>query len=374
MSGLEKFNSEQFTILNWIMWSIALVITILRLTVRFLQMKRLFWDDIFAVLGIIFLTGVAALNQAARDSTYLLIALEEGHKPAPQYKNLKDINAAEVHHKYMLFFLVMVFYLTLWSVKISLLLFYRRLLVGLNGYMRWWWIVMWFTIASLLASTLSNFLSCIPLSRRFDLHPGASCTAANGINSTWIASTMDISSDIFIALLPIRLLIGLRIPARQKIGIGAVFSLGAVVICFASIRLVEVLETIAPGNPTRYVSLLLWTILETTVAVIVGSLPTLRTLINCGARNQSSYVLDTARKMRANSTNQSHSGRGHIRLYDIKTDGISNEVRGGYESDEAIKNIPPRPIGGITKTQEISVSSRDANQEDQTSLHSFSCG
>ncbi|KAI6714192.1 hypothetical protein JHW43_003313 [Diplocarpon mali] len=254
MSGLEKFNSEQFTILNWIMWSIALVITILRLTVRFLQMKRLFWDDIFAVLGIIFLTGVAALNQAARDSTYLLIALEEGHKPAPQYKNLKDINAAEVHHKYMLFFLVMVFYLTLW----------------------------------------------------------------------------------------------------QKIGIGAVFSLGAVVICFASIRLVEVLETIAPGNPTRYVSLLLWTILETTVAVIVGSLPTLRTLINCGARNQSSYVLDTARKMRANSTNQSHSGRGHIRLYDIKTDGISNEVRGGYESDEAIKNIPPRPIGGITKTQEIS--------------------
>ncbi|PBP21487.1 hypothetical protein BUE80_DR007679 [Diplocarpon rosae] len=318
-------------------------------------------------------TGVAALNQAARESTYLLIALEDGKDPGPRYDTRDKIVDATIHHKYMLFFVVMVFYMTLWSVKVSLLLMYRRLFTGLNGYMKWWWIVMWFTIISFTASFLSNVLSCVPLNRRFDLEPKSPCTAANGVNSTLIASTMDVASDVFIALLPIRLLIGLRIPTRQKVGIGAVFSLGAVVICCAIIRLVELVESIGPGNSTRYVSLLLWTILETTVAVVVGSLPTLRTLISSGSRNYSSgSVVDNSRKMHVNSTSISHNGGRHIRLYDVKTDGVCNEVRGGYESDEALRNVTNCTNGGITKTQEISVSSHDANRDEVISLESFS--
>ncbi|KAK2625864.1 hypothetical protein QTJ16_005176 [Diplocarpon rosae] len=373
MSGLEKFDATQFTILNWTMWALAFIITALRLIVRFVQMKRLLWDDLFAIIGLLCHTGVAALNQAARESTYLLIALEDGKDPGPRYDTRDKIVDAAIHHKYMLFFVVMVFYMTLWSVKVSLLLMYRRLFTGLNGYMKWWWIVMWFTIISFTASFLSNVLSCVPLNRRFDLEPKSPCTAANGVNSTLIASTMDIASDVFIALLPIRLLIGLRIPTRQKVGIGAVFSLGAVVICCAIIRLVELVESIGPGNSTRYVSLLLWTILETTVAVVVGSLPTLRTLISSGSRNYSSgSVVDNSRKMHVNSTSISHNGGRHIRLYDVKTDGVCNEVRGGYESDEALRNVTNCPNGGITKTQEISVSSHDANRDDVISLESFS--
>lgn len=39
-----------------------------------------------------------------------------------------------------------IFWVVLWSVKLSLLFFYRRLFEGLPGQMRWWWSVFVFTV------------------------------------------------------------------------------------------------------------------------------------------------------------------------------------------------------------------------------------
>jgi len=57
-------------------------------------------------------------------------------------------------------------------------------------------------------------------------------------------------------ILPIRLLIGFRVSAKQKIGL-AIFSLGFVIIFFFIIRMVKIIPAIKNQNPNGRVSLAL---------------------------------------------------------------------------------------------------------------------
>lgn len=77
-----------------------------------------------------------------------------------------------------------------------------------------------------------------------------------------------------VAVLPIRLLIGLRISLKQKLGIGAIFSLGVVIVFFSIIRLVKVIESIENRSATGNVSLALWSMLETSVGMCLSPLDT----------------------------------------------------------------------------------------------------
>lgn len=47
-----------------------------------------------------------------------------------------------------------------------------------------------------------------------------------------------------------------------------------------------------------------------------------------------------------------------VRLYNMDASGVRNTVRGGYGSDEEALNA--RGVAGITKTQEVSISSEEA--------------
>lgn len=55
------------------------------------------------------------------------------------------------------------FWLTLWAVKCSLLLMFKRLTVGLPMYERAWWCVMVIVILTFIGAVVSNFTSCSSL-------------------------------------------------------------------------------------------------------------------------------------------------------------------------------------------------------------------
>lgn len=80
-----------------------------------------------------------------------------------------------------------------------------------------------------------------------------------------MATTIDIVTDLMIMALPIRLLVGLRISMKQKVGIGGIFCLAFVIVFFSIIRMVKVVESIRTGNPNGNVSLALWSLLEGSV-------------------------------------------------------------------------------------------------------------
>ena len=150
----------------------GLLIAVLRLVVRYRQLNQLLWDDAFAISGLVCLTIMAILNQCQRDYIYMEIdLLSDPTALRPPFTTEAAIEAGIAYGSKLQFTFVMFFWTCLWSIKGSLLIFYRRLLLGVNGYMKWWWAVVVFCILTWLASLLTNFLSCIPLWRRWSFDP-----------------------------------------------------------------------------------------------------------------------------------------------------------------------------------------------------------
>jgi hypothetical protein len=88
-----------------------------------------------------------------------------------------------------------------------------------------------------------------------------------------VATIIDISSDILVMVLPIRLLFGLRISTKQKISVGGIFCLCIAIMIFALIRMVSLLRTIvSTDNANAGIALALWSMLECSVGLFISSL------------------------------------------------------------------------------------------------------
>lgn len=65
------------------------------------------------------------------------------------------------------FSIIILFWTSLWAVKLSFLMFYRRIFAGLPGRMIWWKLVFVFTILAYLGCQATNLKSCTPISNYF---------------------------------------------------------------------------------------------------------------------------------------------------------------------------------------------------------------
>ncbi|CZR70209.1 uncharacterized protein PAC_20110 [Phialocephala subalpina] len=282
-TDVEDLNSRQFTLLNWFMWGTGFLLTCLRFLVRYHHLGRLFWDDAFQFLGMINLTILAILNQLQRDTIYALKATAppEGDPAEKTFQHV--VTDATREQAKLQFVLIIVFWTCLWAIKGSLLMFYRQLFCHLRKYMVWWWVVTITCIATWVGCILANFLECLPLENRFELD----LQAGNGIRFVAVTTGFDILTDIMLMVLPIKILLELRIAVKQKIGVGFVFTLGHLIIIFSILRVNEISISLSQSDPNMNVSLSLWSILEAAVAVAVGALPSLKSLIK--GKGQSSY-------------------------------------------------------------------------------------
>lgn len=86
---------------------------------------------------------------------------------------------------------------------------------------------------------------------------------------------MDILTDLMIMALPMGLLPGLQINRRQKIGLAGIFGVGFIVIAAALIRLSQIVGQ----DRTDAIGLAVWGIVESSVSVVVGSLPALKSFL-----------------------------------------------------------------------------------------------
>lgn len=77
-------------------------------------------------------------------------------------------------------------------------------------------------------------------------------------------------------VVPLVLLRYIQINKRQKIALAAIFSVGGFIIAFAILRIAMINPATNQADP---IWLAFWTVLESTVAIIVCSLPTFRSLI-----------------------------------------------------------------------------------------------
>ncbi|MCJ1405675.1 hypothetical protein MMC11_008904 [Xylographa trunciseda] len=245
-----------------VMWagvSLATVFTIIRTTIRLHISRRLFVDDAFVYLALAILIAMAVLYTLINDIIFQIVLVGEGLlPPSPEFMSQVPFFLK------VQFAIIVLFWTTLWAVKWSFLMYYKKLFIGLPGHMqKCWWAVVIFSVLAYLGCWVTQLLSCTPIPTYFDNQCQTPKDIYNSNLSLYYAMGVDVVCDILIMALPLRLLWGLKVNSKQKVALAAIFSLGFIVIAFAVVRVVETSATFKHVNPMW---LALWSMIEASVS------------------------------------------------------------------------------------------------------------
>ncbi|KAL1960605.1 hypothetical protein VTO42DRAFT_7184 [Malbranchea cinnamomea] len=282
-------NEGQMLGLIWALWGLGFITTICRGVLRFRVQGKYMLEDYFALTGFIFLTALTAVITVLTPifflaRGYMIAAAKNPFTPPPL--PIDAMMARQVKALKLMFAQMLLFWSTLWAGKFSLLVFFRRLVIGLPRYMRAFWVVFALVLLTYLGCMISNFLTCKPLSKYWS---ETGCSDPENVRradeSIKFATGADVAADFLIMILPLRLLWNLQISRRQKVALACLFCLGLIVVAVAFIRLHYVTKATSSSqiDPTKMADgpllLSLWSHIESSVAVVVANLPAFRSLL-----------------------------------------------------------------------------------------------
>ncbi|RYC55255.1 hypothetical protein CHU98_g10949 [Xylaria longipes] len=232
-----------------------------RLYSRYRGPGRVFWDDVFAIASFILVSVSAALWQwAARDMYYVLdveAGLDTYH---PDF-----VSRAQ---RWLLVSLIiyLLFYTSLFLIKLSFLYFFRRLGQGIDFYQYFWWPIMFASLVTFIVSISDTRYQCLAGSTDFIF---ANCNQPAEINKTNATlranASLDIISDFLTMLLPAVLLWNVRIPTTKKLAVLGLFSLSLFTIAIAAVRVGDLDTTRRPDGQDDVTLLWFWSSIEASV-------------------------------------------------------------------------------------------------------------
>lgn len=123
-----------------------MVFVIIRIFARLKALEKLFVDDVFVILALIMTFASAILWQTYAKFMFQLLAVAYGSQPGPNFAT--DFE----HYSKASAAVVILFYSTLWAIKISFLIFFKRLGKNVRQQKLLWWSIFGFTMATYFAS------------------------------------------------------------------------------------------------------------------------------------------------------------------------------------------------------------------------------
>ncbi|KAL2128639.1 hypothetical protein VTI74DRAFT_8912 [Chaetomium olivicolor] len=158
------------------------------------------------------------------------------------------------------------------TLKFAMLFFYLRLTNGLGRrYRMRVHIGFGLVLAGWLASIAAAFLSCIPFHRNWQINPdpGNFCQPAVSRPIVWASFAANITTDIYLIMIPLPLLWGSRLRLVEKIASTLVLGAGIFVLVCATLKTVFVIVDEINGAELAGA----WGTREAFVAVITTNLP-----------------------------------------------------------------------------------------------------
>ncbi|KAH7396260.1 hypothetical protein BKA66DRAFT_557129 [Pyrenochaeta sp. MPI-SDFR-AT-0127] len=209
----------------------------------------------------------------------------------------------------------MCFYTLLFSVKMSLLTLYRKLLAGLPSlYAKIWWGIVAFCAVSWIGSVFSSIFTCDNLNEKFSKGKCGSTPNENQriIFSLYFAYSVDVATDLAIMFLPIRLTWNLQMPISQKIGVFVLFGSGFICILFATLRVIQIgVDGRGKATTPEPKWMLFWTVLECSMAIIIGCSPAFAVLIR--------KRINTSKKPSYNAQGYIKQGTDEVKLKSLNS-------------------------------------------------------
>ncbi|CAI7652865.1 unnamed protein product [Penicillium palitans] len=254
-------------------YSLAVIAVGLRFYTRFrVQTVKVGADDWVIVAALLPVTACIAL-----------IVLASGYNGLG--KHVWSIPPPEVVEMMRILFAFILFYvLTTPLVKISILLFYRRIF-GMTYPI---WFCMFLSVGYFFSGWIAFLSYCRPVSYYWTQYAepsGGKCVFK--VYPFFITqSVVNMATDVLILLVPIPILWNLQMKRAQKILLSGIFLIGGIV-CIASFIRIYYITFLKTSHDYTWVigNFFLWSCIEPSIAILCACLPTLypllRSIIAC---------------------------------------------------------------------------------------------
>ncbi|CAI7599616.1 unnamed protein product [Penicillium glandicola] len=270
MSGLGGHFAENFARETWTLYSVGVLGAILRWVARFrrLGIRNLQVDDYLMLFAVFWYTILCvSLNEVASGGGSNLMTEED--RLTLTDKIIKE----RVRGSKWVFVSEHSFILCVWSLKACMLVIYARITEGLKQ-KRWINYVAIYVGLGFVATELSLFLMCRPLTDYWAVDPEPDYQCSSYQYYEVVQGCISISADVFMLLIAIPMLVQVRVPLKQKMILMILFGMGIFVIVAAVLNKVYCL---VPAL-ISYVYMN-WYFREATVAILVTNLPLVWSLL-----------------------------------------------------------------------------------------------
>jgi hypothetical protein len=222
------------------------------------------WDD-----GTLFVSWIFSIILSA----IVMLACASGYgKRMNQIGSPEDLSMIA-----KLVFVADIFYkLSINTTKASILLFYLRRFVT-NWFKIACYVMLGVVLSFMVATTVGSIAQCTPVEKAwsFDVIGNGVCIDRRAF---WYANSgISILISVFMLALPFQPIHASSLPGAQKVALTIVFAIGA----FTTITGVIRMQTFDFGNGefTYNVEWMMWTIIETNLAILCGCVPVYRPLM-----------------------------------------------------------------------------------------------
>ncbi|KAK7965879.1 uncharacterized protein PG986_000156 [Apiospora aurea] len=226
---------DAFYALAWVILAACTVAFGTRLYIRHACFRRLLVDDYLMLVALCMLGTVAVLVQVYVRYGYQLQAFQQGDMSQFGPDSFQDYSKAFMAMGVS----VVVEMLGIFIVKLTFLLFFRRLGAKVDWFTRMWWGVLLFTIAVTVAQFGVQDYRCFFGGADYIFTSGG-CNSPDSLLRVFISSvvsvTADAVSDVLILCLPVIILWRSRIEIRKKIILTFVFGLASLTIAITIVR------------------------------------------------------------------------------------------------------------------------------------------
>lgn len=148
----------------WLVVAIAILFALFRFGIRIIALRKLLADDVAVAGALLLLLSLAVMYEYAIPIMFDVVKVAKGEEEFTASFQTR----ATVYLK-LQFAIIVLFWTTIWVVKISFLIFYRSIFAGLPEYMLGWWLAASFSALTYLLSWAFQLASCIPISGYFVL-------------------------------------------------------------------------------------------------------------------------------------------------------------------------------------------------------------
>jgi hypothetical protein len=244
----------------------AALIVVARLIARFGLLKNGGRDEIAIVIALF--TSIALLFTTLQQVKYGL---------GRHSDNVTDAEFESMQK--WLFITIPVYAFSLTFTKVSIILQYLRVFVGLRITYACW-VALVFIAACGIQGFFTAIFICKPISAFWDSTTTGTCISRKFL--WFFAAALNILTDLIVITLPMPVLSTLGLPRKQKISLMFVFALGGFV-CIVSILRLRALYIAAYTTKDLTwdnAEAAIWTIIEVSTGIICACLPTIKPLVS----------------------------------------------------------------------------------------------